>query len=631
MAEYKGIKGFKVQTVSTDPAASIIATGTWASGTSYPQTQQDFAGAGTPTAAVAWGGEIPPRQVTASYDGTSWTTGGNYPTLIVVQAGFGTQIAALSAGGFVSGSPGSTNASNIYNGSTWTAIPNMNTTRAAVTGTGTSTSGLIWGGDLRPGSTSATEEYDGVSWTSTGNLATAVRETAQHIGTQTAAMSASGLTPPGTGTVTDVQIYNGSSWSVSPSTLNTPRGRSGGSGTTTSSLVFGGNNPPGGQLDSTEFYDGTSWTELNNLSTARQGVAGAGTSSSSALAVGGYNGTATVDITEEWTTTPAPTFQKINLGQVYYNSTSNAFKVTQQSVPIGSWSSGGSLNTARATFMVQSNSGGPSGQTDAIAVSGASPTAVNVGNVELYDGSAWTETTDVNTARRAGGGTGGQPAAVIAGGYIGPPGALNTGATELWNGSTWTETTDLNTARRQFTGSFGTTDSSSDLLVCGAFPPTGATEIWNGSAWTEVNDLNTGRADGASMGTSTLAGLVAGGQSSPSPIPGQTAFAESWNGTSWTEVAEFNTNRMNFAGAGAQTNGFIFGGNLDPGAFAGTELWNGTSWTELNDLALARYGNGGGGSTNAAISFGGADSGDTTVAATEEWNAGAINSTLTAS
>jgi hypothetical protein len=32
MAEYKGIKGFKVQTVSTDPAASIIATGTWASG-----------------------------------------------------------------------------------------------------------------------------------------------------------------------------------------------------------------------------------------------------------------------------------------------------------------------------------------------------------------------------------------------------------------------------------------------------------------------------------------------------------------------------------------------------------------------------------------------------------------------
>jgi hypothetical protein len=36
MAEYKDIKGFKVQTVSTDPAASIVATGTWASGVALP-------------------------------------------------------------------------------------------------------------------------------------------------------------------------------------------------------------------------------------------------------------------------------------------------------------------------------------------------------------------------------------------------------------------------------------------------------------------------------------------------------------------------------------------------------------------------------------------------------------------
>jgi hypothetical protein len=35
MAEYKDIKGFKVQTVSTDPAASIVATGTWATARGY--------------------------------------------------------------------------------------------------------------------------------------------------------------------------------------------------------------------------------------------------------------------------------------------------------------------------------------------------------------------------------------------------------------------------------------------------------------------------------------------------------------------------------------------------------------------------------------------------------------------
>jgi hypothetical protein len=297
--------------------------------------------------------------------------------------------------------------------------------------------------------------------------------------------------------------------------------------------------------------------------------------------------------------------------------------VTKQSIPAGTWASGGNMNTGRASMMVNSVSGGLSGQTDAIGVSGSSPPGTNLTNVELYNGSTWTETTDVNTGRRFGGGAGGQPAAVIAGGYV----TADTGATEIWNGSTWTETTDLNTARRQFTGSFGTTDSSSDLLVCGAFPATGVTEIWNGTSWTEVNDLNTGRWNGASMGTSTLAGLVAGGQSSPAPIPGQTAFAESWNGTSWTEVAEFNTNRFTLGGAGAQTNGFIFGGDLDPGASATTEYWNGTSWTELNDLATAVTHNSGGGSTGAGISFGGANGSN----ATEEWNAGAINSTLTAS
>jgi hypothetical protein len=50
-------------------------------------------------------------------------------------------------------------------------------------------------------------------------------------------------------------------------------------------------------------------------------------------------------------TAPAPSFQKENLGQVFYNSTSDAFKVTQQSVPAGTWSSGGDLNTARSDLV----------------------------------------------------------------------------------------------------------------------------------------------------------------------------------------------------------------------------------------------------------------------------------------
>jgi hypothetical protein len=61
MAEYKGIKGFKVQTVSTDPAASIIATGTWASGGDLNTARYAGHGAtGIQTAALAISGGSTP-------------------------------------------------------------------------------------------------------------------------------------------------------------------------------------------------------------------------------------------------------------------------------------------------------------------------------------------------------------------------------------------------------------------------------------------------------------------------------------------------------------------------------------------------------------------------------------------
>jgi hypothetical protein len=52
MAEYKGIKGFKVQTVSTDPAASAIAGGTWASGENLNTARRSLGQSGTQTAAL---------------------------------------------------------------------------------------------------------------------------------------------------------------------------------------------------------------------------------------------------------------------------------------------------------------------------------------------------------------------------------------------------------------------------------------------------------------------------------------------------------------------------------------------------------------------------------------------------
>jgi hypothetical protein len=90
----------------------------------------------------------------------------------------------------------------------------------------------------------------------------------------------------------------------------------------------------------TEFWDGTSWTEVNDLATAREsgGLVDNQVIQKLCLQVDTQELLAT---TEEWT---APSvFQQENLGQVFYNSTANAFKVTKQSVPAGTWASGGSF------------------------------------------------------------------------------------------------------------------------------------------------------------------------------------------------------------------------------------------------------------------------------------------------
>jgi hypothetical protein len=52
------------------------------------------------------------------------------------------------------------------------------------------------------------------------------------------------------------------------------------------------------------------------------------------------------------------------------------------------------LNTARSSI------GGAGTQTSALAAGGRTPATLLVGYVELYNGTSWTETTDLNTARR---------------------------------------------------------------------------------------------------------------------------------------------------------------------------------------------------------------------------------------
>jgi hypothetical protein len=295
-------------------------------------------------------------------------------------------------------------------------------------------------------------------------------------------------------------------------------------------------------------------------------------------------------------------------GDVWYNTTSNAFKYVGVTTA-GSWATGTSINTARRDFA------GNGTYTSALIAGGYTGTYVSIS--ESWNGSAWTEVGDLNTARNGVTGAGADnTSALAAGGYSST--TLYTGITETWNGSNWTEVGDLNTARSALGG---TGTQTAAIATGGNTPPNFSdtkTESWNGTSWTEVNDLNTARESVTSANTGTqTAALFAGGQQGNPPPNFNSALVESWNGTSWTEVGDLNTARENLANTGTQTSALVYGGSIPPET-AATEEWNGTSWTEVNDLSTARSRTSSPGNVSSALAVAGY-TGTANLSSVEEW------------
>jgi len=124
MATYKGIQGYMVQSLASDPPVAdvlgqlwynsasnvwkvaIEGSGAWSSGGSLiqPPSAHHEGGAGILTAGLIFGGTpypYPPvdSTYTEEYDGTSWTAVTAMPTACHYNPGTGTQTAALSMGG----------------------------------------------------------------------------------------------------------------------------------------------------------------------------------------------------------------------------------------------------------------------------------------------------------------------------------------------------------------------------------------------------------------------------------------------------------------------------------------------------------------------------------------------------
>ena len=277
MATYKGIQGYTVQKLSSDPTASEAVGQLW-----YNSTSGDFK-IGTEGAGA-------------------FSSGGNLNTARGYLGGAGTDHEALLAFGGNTGS--ATAITEQYNGSSWTEVNDLNTARANVTGFGSSTAAIAGNGSTP--TKAETESWDGSSWTEIAEP-NFPRSDSTGAGTQTSGMIATGTPVPGSpalqpgGTSTVTETWDGTSWTEVGDT-NTKRLQAGmaGSGTTSAGIIAAGEDGPGSRTLNAETWDGTSWTEVNNLSNERGTLYNFMGNASLANAAGGYSGTAILAANEHW-------------------------------------------------------------------------------------------------------------------------------------------------------------------------------------------------------------------------------------------------------------------------------------------------------------------------------------------
>ena len=588
MATYKEIVGQKITNVTSDPSDPKTGqmwynstTGTLrglgiteAFSSSSPLVYTNFSGGtfGTQTAAVIGGGYSPTtnppgagtaKQQTQEYNGSAWSLGGNLNTGRGHLFGFGVETAGVVSGGYTT-----TNLANTeeYNGSSWTAGNSMGTARRGMEGAGVETAGLVFGGYVGPAGSTATEEYDGTNWTSGGALTTSnpINYYNAGTGTQTA-----GLRMGGQGTNVSEE-YDGSSW-TSGNNMNSPRAYGGSFGAQTSALIGGGSNPPTTYLTAAEKYDGTSFSvSPATLSSPRAitGQAAGGTSGNTAGIFGGG-----------YSPTDSPAGDTGNTIAEEYNVSTNI-------ITPAAWASSNNLNTGRnagagfgiqtAAVMTGGNAPPESNATEeydgsswtsvtnypaskrfivgtgtltAGLVAGGSP---DVATVNKYDGTNWTAANSIPTATNGGTMFGTQTASVFS---VGRNPSVTTNTYEF-DGTNWTAGGAAGTGR-YFLDSSGTLTAG--LMFGGQTSgPTARneTEEYNGTAWSEQNNLGTARYGLGSSGAGTQTDTIAFAGNNPAVV-----LTEGYDGTSWSTRPNMATARRFISGAGTATAGLAFGGN----------------------------------------------------------------------
>ena len=281
-------------------------------------------------------------------------------------------------------------------------------------------------------------------------------------------------------------------------------------------------------------------------------------------------------------------------GELWYNSAALALK---GGIRLEAWASGGNTNTALGT------TAGCGSQTAGLVMGGADTVAKS----ESYDGSSWTEGPDLNTGRYGAGEATAAPqtAAVIFGGVV-----TDTKKSEVeeYNGSSWSEVTDMPADIGQLAGA-GTQTAA--VSISGG-PSVAESYEYDGTNWTPAGNINTARERAAGFGTQTAAVAVGGG-------PPIVANVEEYDGSSWTAVTAYPTAVRMAAAAGTLTAGLVFSGDVPPVTNA-TRAYDGTNWTTQPNMVTARSAGAGAGTQVSALMAAGSAANGTSLQTTEEYS-----------
>jgi len=309
MADYKGIKGFTIPTVSSDPSnlaqgqiwynsttdtlkGAGAGVGTWASASNINTARMEIFGTGPGTAGMVVNGTtdgIDSNQVydTEVFDGTSWADGNDTDQRRQDGASAGVATSALVTAGYTTSPGGNSSFTETFDGTTWSEETDISNGVQGRRGLGASvTAALI----VSAAPSNNCELWNGSSWSELNDQLT------NRNGQATFGTSTAGIGAGGTNYTALVESWNGTSW-TEVGDLNTARAYASAGGIQTAGLVFGGNTPPATAI--TESFDGTSWTEVGDLATAKYYGAGGGTQSS-AIYAGGTPGTPAKQSSEQW-------------------------------------------------------------------------------------------------------------------------------------------------------------------------------------------------------------------------------------------------------------------------------------------------------------------------------------------